>query len=296
MTSALWTDDLESQPTSRRYLIADVFTRNPLEGNQLGVFLDGRDLETHHMQRIARELNLSETVFFEPPDSPENDARIRIFTPASELPFAGHPTLGSAFVLKELLGEPNLRLETGVGTIPVTIGANDFGEMEQRVPAHQPFQQADELRAALGVTKAQTDATIPVELYRNGPRHVYVAFRTEGEVAKLAPDMNRLASLGRDIGVNCFAGRQTTWKTRVFCPGLGVPEDPATGSAAGPLAVHLARHGQIPFGELIEISQGKEIARPSVLYARVEGTRQKVTNVYVGGSAVIVARGEYRVR
>lgn len=293
MTSALWADDPESPAGTRRYLVADVFTRYPLEGNQLGVFLDGRDLETAHMQRIARELNLSETVFLEPPDDPSDaDARLRIFTPVSELPFAGHPTLGSAFVLAEMLGRPDIRLETGVGTIPVKIGATGFGEMEQPVPVAEPFDRTTELLKALNVTESE----LPVEQYRNGPRHVYVTLRTEGEVARVSPDWTKLANLGADLGVNTFAGASTMWKTRMFAPGLGVREDPATGSAAGPLAVHLARHGQIPFGEQIEISQGREIGRPSVLYARVEGTQDKVEHVFVGGCAVVVARGDYRIR
>src|SRR6202011_846541 len=97
-----------------------------------------------------------------------------------------------------------------------------------------------------------------------------------------------------EIGVSCFAGRARHWKTRMFAPGLGVPEDPATGSAAGPLALHLARHGRIDFGEQIELCQGAEIRRPSALYARVEGSAERVERVLVGGSAVIVARGEYR--
>jgi trans-2,3-dihydro-3-hydroxyanthranilate isomerase len=293
VTSTLWTDDPESPAATRSYLIADVFTSTALEGNQLGVFLDGRDLETAHMQRIARELNLSETVFFEPPADPaQADARIRIFTTVSELPFAGHPTLGSAFVLADLLGRPDIRLETGVGTIPVTIGATGYGEMEQPVPVAEPFDRTTELFDALNVTKSQ----LPVEQYRNGARHVYVALRTEDEVARVAPDWTKLTGLGDDLGVSCFAGNGTMWKTRMFAPSLGVREDPATGSAAGPLAVHLARHERIPFGEQIEISQGEEIGRPSVLYARVAGTLDKIEHVFVGGSAVIVARGQYRIR
>ena len=293
MTSALWTDDPESPAGTRSYLIADVFTSTALEGNQLGVFLDGRDLETVHMQRIARELNLSETVFFEPPADPaQADARVRIFTPVSELPFAGHPTLGSAFVLAEMLGKPDIRLETGVGTIPVTIDATGFGEMEQPVPVAEPFGRTEELLTALNLSKSE----LPVEQYRNGPRHIYVTLRTGDEVARVSPDWTKLADLGDDLGVSCFAGAGTTWKTRMFAPGLGVREDPATGSAAGPLAVHLARHGQIPFGEQIEIRQGKEIGRPSVLYARVAGTPDKIEHVFVGGSAVVVARGQYRIR
>jgi trans-2,3-dihydro-3-hydroxyanthranilate isomerase len=267
-----------------------VFTRTPLEGNPLGVFLDGRELATDVMQKTARELNLAETVFFLPPEA-GGDARVRIFTPAVELPFAGHPVLGSGFVLAEMLGKPDITLETGTGLIPVKIDAKTgFGEMEQPIPAPEPYERAEELLDVLHVAKAD----LPVEAYRNGPRHVYVALSTEADVANVKPDITALAE--HTIGVSCFAGRDTTWKTRMFVPSLGVPEDPATGSAAGPLAVHLARHGRIAFGEQIEISQGQEIGRPSTLYARVEGTPGSIQHVYVGGSAVIVARGEYRLR
>jgi trans-2,3-dihydro-3-hydroxyanthranilate isomerase len=290
VTSTLWTEAPERDGW-RRYLVADVFTRTPLEGNQLGVFLDGRDLTTEHMQRTARELNLSETVFFLPPETTTKAARIRIFTPASELPFAGHPILGSAFVLADLLGQQHITLETGVGPIHVQIDPSTrFGEMEQLVPEHEPYERAEDLLEALNVTASG----LPVEAYRNGPRHVYVALPSEQDVAQLNPDLTRLK--GHDVGVSCFAGDKTRWKTRMFVPSLGVPEDPATGSAAGPLAVHLVRYGLAPSGERIEISQGREIGRPSTLYARVEGTKDTIEHVYVGGSAVVVARGEYRLR
>jgi len=295
VTGTPWTDAPETDGW-RRYLIADVFTDTPLEGNQLGVFLDGRELTADRMQKTARELNLSETVFFFPPETDtetkSGDAKLRIFTPASELPFAGHPVLGSGFVLADLLGKPDVVLQTGIGLVPVRIDAakdGGFGEMEQPVPVHEPYERADDLLDALHVAKSG----LPVEAYRNGPRHVYVALATEQEVADLKPDMTRLA--GHQVGVSCFAGHGRTWKTRMFVPSLGVPEDPATGSAAGPLAVHLARHGQIGFGEQIVISQGREIARPSTLYARVEGGHDGIEHIFVGGSAVVVARGEYRL-
>jgi trans-2,3-dihydro-3-hydroxyanthranilate isomerase len=276
--------------TRHRYLIVDVFTSTPLEGNQLGIFLDGTDLDADLMQRTARELNLSETVFFLPPQD-GGDARVRIFTPGTELPFAGHPVLGSAFALAEQLSQSTVTLETGLGPITVTVDiAANFGEMEQRIPVPEPYERADELLAALGVA----ESVLPVEAYRNGPRHVYVALASEEAVASLKPDFTRLAD--HQVGVNCFAGSGTTWKTRMFGGSLGVPEDPATGSAAGPLAVHLALHGRIAFGTQIEIRQGAEIGRPSRLYARVEGTPGTIEHVYVGGSAVTVASGEYRLQ
>ena len=279
----------------RRYLVADVFTASPLQGNQLGVFPDGRGLDGALMQRTARELNLSETVFFLPSEQ-GCDARVRIFTPAGELPFAGHPVLGSAFVLGDLLGTAKVSLQTGLGPVPVELERDGervvFGRMEQPIPVAEPFERVAELLAALGLSGLGVRGSgLPVEAYRNGPRHVYVELASEAEVAGLSPDLRGLAEL--QIGVSCFAGHGASWKTRMFAPFLGVPEDPATGSAAGPLAVHLARHGRIGFGEEIEIRQGEEIGRPSVLYARAEGTADRIERVLVGGSAVIVARGEY---
>jgi trans-2,3-dihydro-3-hydroxyanthranilate isomerase len=277
-----------------RYVVADVFTDTALQGNQLAVFTDARELPEERLQRLARELNLSETVFVYPAEA-GGHAKIRIFTPTTEVPFAGHPTLGSAFVLGGPLQLEEIRLETGAGVIPVRLereGARiTFGWMIQPVPTVVGYEARDELLAALGVE----GSTLPIEVYDNGLQHVYVALGSEEEVAALEPDMTALARLPDVLGVNCFAGSGTRWKTRMFAPGGGVPEDPATGSAAGPLACHLARHGRIAFGDEIEISQGAEIKRPSKLYARVTGSPERIEKVEVGGSAVVVARGEFKL-
>jgi trans-2,3-dihydro-3-hydroxyanthranilate isomerase len=277
---------------SYRFAIVDVFTDAPLEGNQLGVFTDARDLSAADMQRLARELNFSESTFVLPPES-GGHAHVRIFTPALEVPFAGHPTLGTAFVLAAPLQLDEIRLETGRGIVPVRLERDGprlvFGRMEQPLPTVEPFA-AEELFSALGVAGSE----LPVEVYDNGIRHVYVCLRSEDEVASLRPDLRPLAYLG-DIGINCFAGSGLRWKTRMFSPYHGVSEDPATGSAAGPLALHLARPGRISFGDEIEVTQGVEIGRPSKLYARVEGDAERVLRVEVGGSAVVVARGEFNV-
>lgn len=276
------------------YTVLDVFATTPLDGNQLAVFADGRGLSGEEMQRIARELNLSETVFLLPPEA-EGDARIRIFTPTSELPFAGHPVLGTAFVVADALGTGSVKLETGSGPVPVEITRDGarlvFGRMRQPVPEIEPYVRAAELLQALGVASS----LLPVEVYHNGPQHVFVMLGSEAEVAAVRPDF---AALGdhAGVGANCFAKAADHWKTRMFAPSLGVNEDPATGSAAGPLALHLARHGQIAFGDEIEIRQGTEIARPSVLRARAIGAAGAVERVEVGGSAVVVARGHYLVR
>src|SRR5579859_27068 len=284
------------------YMIVDVFTGTPLEGNPLAVFTDARSIPADRMQRIAREMNLSETVFVLPPEQ-AGDARIRIFTPAGELPFAGHPTLGTAYVLCGQRGLDAIGLETGAGLIRVDFAPKNGqpppgrpglphppplpGSMRQPVPTWELYERAPELLAALGVAEAH----LPVEAYRNGPRHVYVALDSEDAVRDLRPDFTALGKLP-GIGICCFAGSGSRWKSRCFVPALGVPEDPATGSAAGPLAVHLARHGRIEFGQQIEIRQGGEIGRPSILLATAEAADGQVTGVRVAGSAVLVARGE----
>jgi trans-2,3-dihydro-3-hydroxyanthranilate isomerase len=285
--------EMDSEPGRglRRYLVVDVFTDTPLEGNQLGVFTDARGLAPQAMQRLARELGFAETVFVLPANE-SGDALVRIFTPARELPFAGHPVLGTAVVIGLALAQPAVTLETGLGAIPVELQLGQakavFGRMQQHVPSWKPYEREAELLAALGTESSG----LPVEAYQNGPLHVYVELASAQAVAALRPDMRALSDLGA-IGANCFAAEDLRVRTRMFAPGLGVDEDPATGSAAGPLAVHLSRHGRIAFGDEIEIRQGTEIGRPSVLYARAEGAAEQVRRVEVGGSAVIVAAGEF---
>jgi trans-2,3-dihydro-3-hydroxyanthranilate isomerase len=293
----LWTAEPETDPELiREFLVADVFTDTPLEGNQLGIFTDGRALSTELMLKATREMNFSETVFFLPPDEPEADAHVRIFTPGGELPFAGHPTLGSAWVLAEMLKKQLVTLRTGVGLIPVELdrggdGEITFGWMSQPIPDWGTYEHTAELLDALG-TPGKPDG-LPVEWYRNGPHNVYVEIPGEQALTALEPNMQKLARL--PVNVSCFTQTSDGVTTRMFAPALNVPEDPATGSAAGPLAVHLARHGRIKFGTEIEIRQGACIHRPSVLYARADGTRNSVERVRVGGRAVVVARGEYRL-
>jgi trans-2,3-dihydro-3-hydroxyanthranilate isomerase len=276
------------------YVIVDVFTDTPLQGNQLGVFTDARALSTEQMQRLARELNFSESVFVLPAQR-GGDVRVRIFTPTAELPFAGHPVLGAAIVVAAALRSATVTLETGIGAVPVRLGAElertaraAFGWMRQPNPSWRAYEHAGELLESLGVERSG----LPVEAYVNGPLHVYVELEGEDRVAALRPDMRALAELG-ELCASCFAGSGRRWKTRVFAPGLGVAEDPATGSAAGPLAVHLARHGRTAFGEEIEVRQGEEIGRPSLLHARADGSPQRIERVEVGGAAVMVACGEF---
>jgi trans-2,3-dihydro-3-hydroxyanthranilate isomerase len=171
-----------------------------------------------------------------------------------------------------------------------------FGWMTQPVPTVQPLPEAQQLAFALGVG----GSSLPLELYDNGTRNVFFVLESEERVARLEPDIGALLRLTREgdlafVHASCLAGSGSRWRTRMFAPADGVAEDPATGSAAGPLACHLARHGLIVFGAEIEIVQGVELGRPSRLYASVEGSGERIEEVRVGGSAVIVARGEFRI-
>jgi len=273
-----------------RYVVADVFTQTPLTGNQLAVFTDARGLDDGTMQALALELGFSETVFVLPPEA-GGTARMRIFNPKEEMPFAGHPVLGTAFVLGAPLQRGVIALETGAGIVPVTLerdeqGAIAFGRMSQPVPT---IETADEGRvlAALGVDRAE----LPVELYDNGARHYVVALSSETEISALRPDNDAVAAL-EVTGLNAVARSGSRWRSRMF---WGHGEDAATGSAAGPIACHLARHGAIAWGEEIVLEQGVEMGRPSTLHARAEGRDGTIDAVEVGGSAVVVARGEFRL-
>jgi trans-2,3-dihydro-3-hydroxyanthranilate isomerase len=271
------------------YVVADVFTDTALEGNPVAVFLKADDIPADRMQRIARELNLSETVFVLPPEN-GGDVRVRIFTPVNELPFAGHPTMGTAFVLGELTDADGITMETHMGSVPFEFDRVDgkvhWARMRQPIPEWGPYEHADHLLAALGIH----ESTLPVEIYRNGPRHVYVGLPDIPSLSALRPDLLMLAE-HLDMAANCFAGSGAEWRMRMFSPAYGVAEDAATGSAAGPLAIHLGRHGLVPFGTRIEIRQGVEMGRTSKMYAQVTGTADRIELAEVSGSAVLIARG-----
>ena len=276
-----------------RYVVCDVFTDQALTGNQLAVFTDARGLGPELMQSLAREMCFSETVFVFPAER-GGHAKLRIFTPKLEIPFAGHPTLGSAFVIGTGVQLDELKLETGAGVVPVRLEREgprvSFGWMAQPLPSIERFEPESELFAALGVERSE----LPVEVYDNGVKHTYVALASREAVSRLKPDLVRLERL-TTLGVSAFAGSGSDFKTRMFAPAAGVAEDPATGSAAGPLALHLVRHGRLEYGQTIRIEQGMEVGRPSLLYARVMGSAEKLERIEVGGSAVIVARGEFRL-
>jgi trans-2,3-dihydro-3-hydroxyanthranilate isomerase len=273
-----------------RYVICDVFAERALMGNALCVFTDGRGLDEGMMQALAREMNLSETTFVLPARS-GGHARVRIFTPRQELPFAGHPTLGTAFVLAGPLQSNELRLELEVGVVPVRLEREgpriSFGWMTQPKAREVVLPSPRAVLDALGIE----ESIAPIVAFENGPQHVYVELASAEALSALAPDFSGLAR-ATAFGVSAFHFDGRVCKARYFAPAAGVDEDAATGSAAGPLALLLRRRDRLAEGATLRIEQGAEIARPSTLYAKVTGSETE-GSIEVGGCACIVARGQF---
>lgn len=271
------------------YIVADAFTRTPLEGNPVAVFLLDEPLPAQRMQRIAREMNLSETTFVMPPKQ-GGDVHVRIFTPVNELPFAGHPLLGTAVALRHVKAQDRFVFETGMGLVPFEVQSEApglaFVTMQQPIPTWQRYEHADRLLEALGVK----ESVLPVEAYRNGPRHVFVTCADASALSDVHPDHRALTAF-EDMSAICIAPAGDHWRARMFSPAYGVVEDAATGSAAGPIAIHLARHGRIPWNQPLHILQGVEIKRPSHMYAHVTGTEHRIQSVKVSGYGAVIARG-----
>jgi len=269
-----------------RFTVVDVFTTNPLEGNPLAVFTGGDGLDEATMQALARETNLSETTFLQRATE-GGTARCRIFTTRSELPFAGHPILGTAWVIARATPIDTIGLETGAGVIPVVI-ERDGGylvraTMIQPDPMFGPVEDAPAtIERALGASLAGE----PI-LAANGIRHLLCPVAS---VDALTPDFSTLDRLDSTTVVAYEPPDGGEVRVRVFAPGEGVGEDPATGSAAGPLGVHLLSTEAISTGRLI-VRQGEAISRPS----RIEVDLQAGEPPRVGGSCVVVARGSYEL-
>lgn len=275
----------------------DAFTAVPLEGNPAAV-VDGEGLSTETMQRIALNQKLSETVYLLPPADPAHHARLRIFTPAKELPFAGHPTIAAAHILVEearvKLGDGEmLRLETGAGVIPVAVsGAPARYTMTQARPSFRSADVSrDEIAHALGVTAADI---AHVEYVSTGIEWLLVQLASPAAMKRLQPDM--LALMRHDLAVFCI-GAQTPGAdvhVRAFAPGSGIYEDPVTGSANGCIAALIGRLGLLPArdGEIAYVAeQGAEMGQPGRVFARVTGVPDGPI-AHIGGNAVTVLRGE----
>ena len=290
---------------ARRYSMVqlDVFSAQPLEGNSLAVFPDARGLSDSEMQALAREMNLSETTFVLPGDPAverERGVRVRIFTVREELPFAGHPTLGTAFVLRGASAAPEVALDLKVGRIPVRFeeqpGQPAFGEMRQRDPELGEIHQREAVAAALGIPPADIAGDAPIQTVSTGLPFIIVPLRSLAVAQRLTVNWQKAGEyLERSTGhFFYFVTREgvdsgARLHARMF---FYNGEDPATGSAAGCAAAWMAAHGVAASGERVLIEQGVEMGRPSRIFVRADKDGNRVVNVRVGGNAVEVLRGE----
>ena len=280
----------------------DAFTDRALTGNALAVFLDGRGLSTVQMQALARETNLSETTFILPGDATvekTRGVRVRIFTVQEELPFAGHPTLGTAFVLRGRTGADEIRLDLNVGTVPVLFTEEPsqaaFGEMTQKNPEFGAIHNVNDIAPLTNLKAADFDST-PIQTVSTGMPFTMVALRSLKTLQLLRLHLDRAAEyLARSGGKFLyFVCRETVDpKARlharmIFYNG----DDPATGSAAGCCAAWMVAHGVAASDERVLIEQGLEVHRPSSIFVRAKKQDNQVVNVRVGGNCVEVLRGE----
>ena len=302
-----------------RFIQVDVFTDKPFGGNPLAVFPEAEGLTTEEMQHLAREMNLSETTFVLPPQAPGADFKVRIFTPAVELPFAGHPVVGTHWVLAHLgrvnLHEPvtQVRFELGVGVLPADLHV--VGDQVERVVMtqdrptfHAVLEDVTDLTTGLGLPpEAVTETGLLVHVVSTGVPQMMVPVRSLVEVQGLDAGQLNIPALNRacrTVGTECVmvftfeAERpEATVHVRMFAPLLGVPEDPATGSANGALGAYLVHHRAVPVTEpTIHIlsEQGAELGRPSTLYVEVDSVGEDITAVRVGGQVVLVVEGVVR--
>jgi trans-2,3-dihydro-3-hydroxyanthranilate isomerase len=293
-----------------RYHLVDVFTHERFGGNPLAVFTNGRGVEPALMQRIARELNLSETVFVLPPEDPANHWRLRIFTPATELPMAGHPTVGTAFVLArehlvEVSGDdPTIHLEEPVGVIPVSFQFDDHGaltiHMTQPNPTFGPvIADRAGLAAMLSLSPDDLLPGPPVQVVSTGVPFVFIPLRGLGAMRRIKLRLDLWEQHLRDTPhphLLAFTPEVelpgSTVHARMFAPAMGIPEDPATGGAAGPLGCYLVRHGLVSGSPArILAEQGFEMGRRSFLHIGIEHDGGTITRVTVGGQSVPVGEG-----
>jgi trans-2,3-dihydro-3-hydroxyanthranilate isomerase len=298
-----------------RYLHYDVFTDRRFGGNQLAVFPEAAGLPARTMQQIAREIGFAETTFVEPPVDRESDVRMRIFTPEVEMPMAGHPVIGSTFALARERRIPASRgswvFGLNIGALTVDLEwreqALTFVWMTQPLPEFGPTFDPSAVATALGVPDRSSTATgLPIEQVSCGIPFVMVPMETRKAVDAAVPDTRAFDALAHTTGHNHFSvylftteagADQATVYTRMFAPGLGVYEDPATGSASGPLGCYLVRHAVIPpdrAGSILNL-QGARLGRPSWIHIAIESSGGAISRVRVGGRSVFVAEGSMEV-
>lgn len=296
---------------SLSFLHYDVFTDEPLTGNQLAVFLDGRGLAPERMQSLAREMNFAESTFILPPETPGTDVRMRIFTPANEMPMAGHPTIGSTFALAHAgfirPGAARFVFGLGIGPVPVDLEWDGsrlrFAWMTQLNPTFGPALEAREtVAAALGLGAVDLAPDLPVQRVSCGVPFLLVPLKSRDAVDRAVSDaaaFRRLSSAaGIDLPIFLFAvlppGSPETVYSRMFAPEFGIVEDPATGGASGPLGCYLVRHRLVAgdAAQRIVNRQGVAMGRPSRIHIAITERAGEIVQVKVGGTAVLAGRGE----
>lgn len=285
---------------TRRFIQLDVFSRQPMKGNPLAVVIDGEGLDDATMRAFARWTNLSETAFLLPPTTPEANYRVRIFTPKQELPFAGHPSVGSAYAAMEAglvdAGKTTLIQQCAAGLLPVEIEQTGV-ERVIHVQAPPPRLQSvdtDTCRAiseAIGLTLSDAQ----VSLIHAGPLWWVCDLRAAAHVRALKPDMHALVQLSEQhgaMGVSVF-GRESSGPAqmvvRTFCPGDGIPEDPVTGSANAAIMAFLAERGDTSYGPSYLVSQGREVGRDGYIRVKRDAAHGTIT---IGGQCVVLIQGE----
>ena len=293
------------------YRLVDVFTDRAFGGNPLAVFLDGQGISSEVMQAIANELHLSETTFVLPPEDPQNTYHVRIFTPATELPMAGHPTVGTAFTLARermlaLTGaETTIRFEEGVGVIPVTLKQRDnhtlFIQMRQPLPTFGPrYTDRHSIAEMLSLDEDALEADLPIEVVSCGVPFLFVPVKNLAAIRaiRFRNDVWERA-LGDFVTSDVFVftreveTSEGTVHSRMFAPTMGIAEDPATGAASGPLGSYLVRYGLVSASPKVTLvsEQGFEIGRPSMVHIEIEQAQGQITGVYVGGQCYYMGEG-----
>jgi trans-2,3-dihydro-3-hydroxyanthranilate isomerase len=295
------------------YCLVDVFTNQPFGGNQLAVFPDARGLTPEIMQALAKELNLSESAFVLPAQDAASDYRVRFFTPAVELPMAGHPTVGTAFVLANQgmiqLVEPEttITFEEGVGVVPVTLSVQEgqvhLIQMRQPLPAFGPvFTDPEAIANMLSIDPALLDTALPLEVVSCGVPFLFVPIKSLEAIRAIRFRLDIWERVLRDFAApHVFVFTQevihpdSTVHSRMFAPAMGIAEDPATGAASGPLGCYLVRHGLVQparTGSSQMVSeQGFELGRPSLVQVKIEVDGQHITNVSIGGQCYFMGKG-----
>ena len=297
---------------SYRYLHYDVFTDHLFGGNQLAVFLDGRGLSNRSMQAIAKEMNFSETTFMLPPEQADTDVRMRIFTPGEELPMAGHPTIGSTFALVRAgvieSGRETFVFGCGIGAVPVSMTWNGddlgFAWMTQSPPTFgDPLPDPARAAAALSLPAAAVAGTgQPVQVVSCGVPFLFVPLTTRSAVDGAAVNRDALDELFRAANTNAHGvflfsaqpgAERSTVYSRMFAPDMGVVEDPATGSASGPLGCYLVRHKVVTAekAEAMLSLQGVKMGRPSHVHISIGVQGGQISSVRVGGESVLAGEG-----